>query len=92
MLPPCDPLRQIFLAAFDRPSCKSGFEDEHTPVARERTVGQTVEDAVGQTRDEKVGERVGETQEISSPCQEGTGTWSPEESKVFGDENQLKPK
>ena len=41
-------MADIFVAAFDRPSYRSGFDEEHSPVARRTTVGETVGETVGQ--------------------------------------------
>ena len=35
-------MADIFITAFDRPSYRSGFDEEHSPVARGTTVGETV--------------------------------------------------
>ena len=41
-------MADIFVAAFDRPSYRSGFDEEHSPVARGTTVGKTVGETVGE--------------------------------------------
>ncbi len=50
-------MADIFIAAFDRPSFRDGFREEHAPV------GVTV----GERRGKKVGEGIGETQGNGSP-------------------------
>jgi len=46
-------MADIFIAAFDRPSYQRGFDEEHSPVARGTTVGETVGVKVGETQEKR---------------------------------------
>ncbi len=63
-------MAEIFIAAFDRPSYKSEFEQEHSPAEKKKTAGE----AVGKTWGEKVGEPEGEGSPKSSPKNTGRAT------------------
>ncbi len=54
-------MAEIFIAAFDRPSYKSGFEQEHSPAEKKKIEGKTVGEEAPKTRVDTLVETLVET-------------------------------